>query len=42
VTDHRVGLTVHNLPAILDGELDDIIDALATEEQAKRLQETPA
>jgi len=42
VTDHRVGLTVHNLPAILDGELDAIIDALATEEQAKRLQETPA
>jgi peptide chain release factor 1 len=42
VTDHRVGLTVHNLPGILDGELDDIIDALATEEQAKRLQETPA
>ena len=42
VTDHRVGLTVHNLPAILDGELDDIIDVLATEEQAKRLQETPA
>ena len=42
VTDHRVGLTVHNLPSILDGELDDIIDALATEEQAKRLQETLA
>jgi peptide chain release factor 1 len=42
VTDHRVGLTVHNLPAILDGELDEIIDTLATEEQAKRLQETLA
>jgi len=42
VTDHRVGLSVHNLPAILDGELDDIIDTLATEEQAKRLQETLA
>jgi peptide chain release factor 1 len=42
VTDHRVGLSVHNLPAILDGELDEIIDALATEEQAKRLQETVA
>jgi len=40
VTDHRVSLSVHNLPAILDGELDGIIDALATEEQAKRLQET--
>ncbi len=42
VTDHRVALTVHNLPSILDGELDEIIDALATEEQAKRLQETLA
>jgi peptide chain release factor 1 len=42
VTDHRVGLSVHNLPAILDGDLDDIIDTLATEEQAKRLQETLA
>jgi len=42
VTDHRVSLTVHNLPSILDGELDEIIDTLATEEQAKRLQETLA
>ncbi|UCH87851.1 MAG: peptide chain release factor 1 [Dehalococcoidia bacterium] len=42
VTDHRVSLTLHNLPSILDGEIDDIIDALATEEQAKRLQETLA
>jgi len=42
VTDHRVGLSVHNLPSILDGELDEIIDTLATEEQAKRLQETLA
>jgi len=42
VTDHRVGLSVHNLPAVLDGEIDEIIDALASEEQAKRLQETLA
>jgi peptide chain release factor 1 len=42
VTDHRVGLTVHNLPSILDGEIDEIIDTLATEEQTKRLQETLA
>jgi peptide chain release factor 1 len=28
VTDHRIGLTVHNLPAILDGQIDPIIDAL--------------
>ena len=37
-TDHRVNLTVHNLPARLDGQLDDIIDALATDEQARELQ----
>jgi peptide chain release factor 1 len=28
VTDHRIGLSVHNLPAILDGDLDDIVKAL--------------
>lgn len=28
VTDHRIGLTVHNLPAILDGQIEPIIDAL--------------
>jgi peptide chain release factor 1 len=38
LTDHRIGLTVHNLPKILEGNLDDIIDALATEEQARLLQ----
>jgi peptide chain release factor 1 len=38
VTDHRVGLTVHNLPGVLDGEgLDEIIDAVATSEQARML-----
>jgi peptide chain release factor 1 len=37
VTDHRVGLTVHNLPAILSGELDELIDAVATADQAARL-----
>ncbi len=42
LTDHRIGLTVHNLPAILDGELDPIIDALASEDHAKRLQESLA
>ena len=37
-TDHRIGLTVHNLDKIMDGNLDDIIDALATREQAEKLQ----
>ncbi len=38
VTDHRVDLTVHNLPAILEGSLDSIIDAVATADQAAKLQ----
>jgi len=39
VTDHRLGLTLHNLPAILQGELDELIDALSTHEGAKKLEE---
>jgi peptide chain release factor 1 len=39
LTDHRIGLTVHNLPAIMDGDLDHVIDAVATSEQARLLQE---
>ena len=37
-TDHRIGLTVHNLSKIMDGNLDELIDALATREQAEKLQ----
>ena len=37
-TEHRIGLTVHNLAKILDGNLDEVIDALATREQAEKLQ----
>ena len=39
VTDHRIGLSLHNLPRIMDGELDPLIDALATSDQAKHMQE---
>lgn len=39
VTDHRIGLNMHNLPRIMAGELDQLIDALATDDQAKQLQE---
>jgi peptide chain release factor 1 len=39
VTDHRIGLTLHNLSRILEGELDELIDALATSFQAKQLEE---
>jgi peptide chain release factor 1 len=38
ITDHRVGLTVHNIPARLDGDLDDVIDAVATADEASRLE----
>ncbi len=37
-TDHRIGLNLHNLPRILEGDLDQLIDALATDDQAKQLQ----
>ncbi len=39
ITDHRLGLTLHNLPQILAGDLNQLIDALATNEQAQQLQE---
>ncbi len=38
ITDHRIGLSLHSLPQILEGELDRLIDALATDEQAKQLE----
>ena len=39
VTDHRIGLTVHRLPDVLDGNLDPFIEDLAEREQAQRLEE---
>ncbi|HQE18132.1 MAG TPA: peptide chain release factor-like protein, partial [Aggregatilineales bacterium] len=38
VTDHRINLSSYNLPAVMDGELDEFIDELATRDQAERLQ----
>ena len=38
ITDHRIGLTKHNLPAVMDGALDDIIDALRAFDQAEQLK----
>ena len=38
VTDHRIGLTLYRIDAILDGDLDPIIDALAAADQAERLR----
>ena len=37
VTDHRIGLTVHRLPSVLAGDLDEITDALTAHDQAERL-----
>ena len=42
VTDHRIGLSKHNLEAILDGDLDEFIEALISAEQAAKLQEVNA
>src|SRR5687768_6485225 len=39
VTDHRIGLTVHNLPGVMDGNLDVVIDPLINHFQAEKLRE---
>jgi len=39
ITDHRINFSVHQLAAVLDGEIDPFIDELATEDEAKRLAE---
>ena len=38
VTDHRIGYTTNNLDRIMDGALDDVIDALIQEDQKRKLQ----
>ena len=38
VTEHRVGLTLYKIDAVMDGALDEIIDALATADQAEKLK----
>jgi peptide chain release factor 1 len=38
VTDHRIGLTMHNLSAVLEGDLAEVIQALASHDQAERLK----
>ena len=39
VTDHRIGLTLYQIDDIMDGDLDEIIDALTMEAQAEALKE---
>lgn len=41
ITDHRIGLTLHQLPATLEGDLDPLIDPLTTHEQAEALKGQP-
>ena len=38
LTDHRIGLTLYRLDSVMDGDLDEIIDALVTADQAERLR----
>jgi peptide chain release factor 1 len=40
VTDHRINYTRHSLPAFMDGQIDDVIDAVATADRAQRLEES--
>jgi len=40
VTDHRIGLTLYKLDLVVDGDLDEIIEALITADQVERLKET--
>ena len=40
VTDHRIGLTLYKLDAVMNGDLDEIIDALVAADQAERLRES--
>ena len=39
VTDHRIGLTLHKLDRMMDGDLNEVIDALTADDQARRLAE---
>ena len=42
VTDHRIGLTLHSLPQVMEGEIDPVLDALIAEDQAARLADLEA
>jgi peptide chain release factor 1 len=40
ITDHRIGLTLYNLPAVMDGDIEEIIDKLRLEENSEKLKQT--
>lgn len=39
MTDHRIGLTIQKLDQILEGKLDEVVEALIVEDQASKLQQ---
>ena len=39
ITDHRINLTLYKLDSFLDGDLDEVIDALITEDQAEKMRD---
>lgn len=39
VSDHRIGLTIYKLDQFLDGDIDEVVDGLITDDQAKKMQE---
>lgn len=42
VTDHRIGLSVHNLPSVMDGDLDEIVEGLRIADNAAKMDENKA
>ena len=40
VTDHRIGLTLYKIDAVMDGDLDELINALAAADQAEKLRQS--
>ena len=42
ITDHRIGMTRHNLEAFVNGEMDDVVEALRAHDEAARLAELKA
>ncbi len=42
ITDHRIGMTMHNMATFMDGDIQEMLDGLVQEEQARRLAESVA
>jgi peptide chain release factor 1 len=42
ITDHRIGMTSYNLPVVMEGELDEFIEALALDDQTRKLAQVGA